>query len=119
MFRRVICLILVMMLGPPFLNASDEISLSRYSGKTYNGSKSANAIFRVIYQKHEDNLEISLECDSGDYARRSGMSITKETPIEILFDFNLANGQYECIAILYRKNDKEFRARTSVLIAFQ
>lgn len=107
-----------MMLGPPLLLASDVVSITRYNGRVHTSNNSANVRLRVIYQKSDDNRSLAVECDSGSFYRASEMPISEKSPVEILFEFNLEKGLYECTAILYRRNDKQFRTRISVLMSY-
>ena len=69
-------------------------------------SRSANKAISIWLERHPDNREVSIVCESGDFSTSSSKQLEGEnSPRSIQFEFNLPQGEYECQATLIRNTD--------------
>lgn len=98
--------------------ADDIVNIRR--SNEISGNRSANTVLVVRIEKHNDNRELGITCESDAFYTSSAESLDGEnTPREIRFGLNLYEGQYECRAILSRNingKKKHFSATTKFLV---
>lgn len=86
----------------------------------YINTRTANKVIWVKIELHPDNRRLAVNCDSGDFYRYGEYQLEgKQKPSMISFEFNLASGEYECMAILSRNTNgkkHEFTTHTSFII---
>ncbi len=81
-------------------------------------SRSANIVLSVRIEKSDFDREIEVSCESEDNFASSSQPLDGSNhPAQILFEFNLAQGHYECRAKLTRTDDEKFYDSARLFVA--
>ena len=90
-----------------------------HSGGTIS-TRSANKIIQVQVEKDSANRELVLTCESESLYRSSGVELEENSASVMRFEFNLSEGEYECVATLRRSTEDgkiaEFRDKANFVI---
>ena len=99
-----------------------EAPIKIISGRPRNISPSSNITIGVMIQKTPENRKIGIECDSEEMYQKSEKSLDGDnSPAVFYFGFNLAPGNYECIATLTRNvegKEKKYTAKNNFKVIY-
>ena len=95
MKRFILFGVVLLCFGGPISADNGHVSIRRVNVAPR--SKIANIVIEVRFEKHEDNREVSVACESDDDYRASSEIIEGlERKSVIFFELSLRPGYYEC-----------------------
>ena len=100
------------------IKANEQISVHLFMGSTYDGnfSYSANVRLAVRIERHKNNKNLELECDSDNFYTNSVKEIDGESPVQFIYELNLESGSYVCTGTLLRNNGDIFTDSTRFFV---